>query len=151
MCRFLYRASFLVSSTELFLWPSTGLRRGRERLGDQSSNRWRTPRTIFLYFMTGASPRLLFIFSSSERQNEEFTRHGQPDIVIILFPLSKRNVWGKDKVEWFNYHCHNTMLPFHLPNTKDSDHQKSIKQIYSQHPLKSLTRYLPISCRGPYL
>lgn len=150
MYHFLYMTSFLVSSIEFFPRSSTLVREeARKRLGGWCRYRWRRiPRTIFSYFMIAADSGLLF-FLFSKRQNEEFTRYPQSDRVIILFSLSKRHFWDKERIQLVLNH--NTKLPLHLPNTKDSDHQNFITQIYTQHPLQSFTLHPPNCCRGPYL
>lgn len=80
------------------------------------------------------------IIFSVFKQNKEFTSHLQQDTVIILFSLSKRNFWGKEKVGWLN---HNKKVPFNLPNTKDSAHHNFIAQIYSQQPWSHFCYVLP--------
>lgn len=94
---FFILALFLVPFTELSPWSSTlAWEEASKRFRGWSMNRWsRTPRTIFPYFTVGHNPGLIFFSLFQGIRWKEVTRYPQPGMVIMLFPLSKRNFCGQ--------------------------------------------------------
>ena len=100
--------------------------------------RWsRIPRQIFPYFTTGHNPVLLF-FSSLPR--DKIKRFHQTSLVRYgeyFIPFKQKKFEAKIRRNDSTSIKSHINLPFHLPNTKDSDHSNFIAQIYCQQPLKS--------------